>query len=155
MADEPVKDRADRRFERALAESGMRDPRDFYRQRLRELRERDAAAYRRALEHYEGRLLRDVAAEGSDPIALWLEYGRFLAELTAAGATVQIDTTGKSEPYRPPVPRDRLILHLPTAAREPAIPVGIPPQLSPAQRATYELLVKRIGNTGEGRGNRE
>jgi hypothetical protein len=55
---------------------------------------------------------------------------------------VEIDPTGLAHPYSPPVPADRLVLHLPTSAREPALLVGLPPTLSPAQRASFDLLVK-------------
>jgi hypothetical protein len=34
------------------------------------------------------------------------------------------------------------VLHLPTAARELALAVRLPPQLSPAQQAAFELLVE-------------
>jgi hypothetical protein len=73
----------------------------------------------------------------------WLEYGRFLAGLTTAGDTVQIDATGKATPYSKPVAEDALVLHLPSARSAAALPVGLPPKLSPAQRATYDLLVTR------------
>lgn len=136
-----LRDAADRRFEEALARAGARDPRDFYRQRLRDLRERDAAAYRRAVEYFETRLIPAVADAGSDPLREWLEYGRFLANLVAPGSTVQVDPTGRASDYSPPVPPDHLVLHLPTATREPALVVGLPTQLSVAQRATFDLLV--------------
>ncbi len=141
MAETTLRERADWRFERVLAETGARDPREFYRQRLRELRERDPRAFQRALEYFETRLIPAVAAEDSDPIREWLEYGRFLAELAAPGRTVQIDPTGRERPYAPPVPLEHLVLHLPLDARASALLVGLPPQLSPAQRATYDLLV--------------
>jgi hypothetical protein len=134
---------ATRRFEAALAATGGRDPREFYRERLRELRERDPAAFRRAKEHFEQRLIPAVAAGEVDPLAAWLEYGRLLASLLAEGAAVQIDATGRSIPYAPPVPPDHLVLHLPTSTREAALAVGLPPELSRAQRAAYELLVLR------------
>jgi hypothetical protein len=142
VADPDLSARADQHFERALAETGARDPRDFYRDRLKTLRERDERAFRRALDYYENRLVPAVAAEGSDPIAAWLEYGRALAELITDGRTVLIDSSGRAHAYAPPVHRDHLVLHLPTSAREPALVVGLPPQLSPAQRATFELLVR-------------
>ena len=141
MATQEIRDRADRRFEEALKQTGARDPRDFYRKRLKELREQDAEAFRRALAYYEERLIPSVAAEGSDPVAEWLEYGRFLAGLSARGTTLQVDPTGVALPYAPPVPRDHLVLHLPDSASAKALVVGIPPELSPAQRATYDLLV--------------
>lgn len=142
---EDVTARAEERFERALRESGGRDPRDFYRERLRRLREQDAEAYERAVRYYRGELIPRVAAEGSDPLGEWLEYGRHLAAMSAEGETVQIDRTGRSAPYHRPVAGDRLVLHLPHSARDPALPIGLPPTLSPAQEATYDLLVRRAG----------
>jgi hypothetical protein len=136
-----VRARADLRFLGALERTGARDPRDFYRQRLRDLRERDADAYRRAVTYYETRLLPAVAEERSDPLVEWLEYGRMLAQLAAPGRAVAIDATGRATEYAPPVAPDHLVLHLPTAAREPVLTVGLPARLSPAQRATYDLLV--------------
>lgn len=138
-----LRQRADRRFAHALEASGARDPREFYRDRLRDLRARDEDAFERAVEHYEQKLLPAVADESSDPLAEWLEYGRVLAELTAPGKTVQIDVSGRAAAYAPPVPHDHLVLHLPDSARERALPVGLPAGLSAAQRATYDLLVKR------------
>ena len=137
-----LKTRADERFARAIAASGARDPRDFYRERLRELRERDEKAFARALDYFETRLLPAVARDDSDPVAEWLEYGRVLAQLTVEGTPAQIDPTGRSHPYAPPVPLDHLVLHLPTSTRERALVIGLPAELSPAQRATYELLVR-------------
>lgn len=134
---------ADERFNAALSEVGARDPRPFYRERLRALKTADPAAFREAVEYYEGTLIPEVAREGSDPLAAWLEYGRFLATGLAAGETVQIDPTGRSWPYTPPVPRDHLVLHLPSSLRDPALAVGLPVELSEPQRAAYNLLVSR------------
>lgn len=142
MSDERERERAEERFVEALARTGSRDPREYYRERLRDLRDRDEQAFRRAREYYETRLLPAVAREGSDPLAEWLDYGRLLAELTTPGRAVEIDPTGLAHPYAPPVPTDRLVLHLPTSAREPALLIGLPPTLSPAQRASFDLLVK-------------
>lgn len=136
-------ERAEANFAAALKSSGARDPRDFYRDRLRALRGHDEAAYRTAVDYYRSELIPAVAAEDSDPLALWLEYGRRLATLTQPGETVQIDTSGRRQPYTPPVPADHMVLHLPRSTREAAITVGLPPQLSSAQKATYDLLVKR------------
>lgn len=141
VTDPTLRERADRRFERALRETGARDPRDFYREQLRALRERDEHAFRKALHHFEHELTPRVAEDGSDPVAEWLEYGRLLATLLADGRTVQVDVTGRALDYAPPVPLDHLVLHLPTTTRERAVTVGLPPTLSPAQRATYDLLV--------------
>lgn len=143
MTRDEQRERADRRFEAAITASGARDPREFYRERLRLLREADPAAFREAVHYYESRLIPRVAEEDSDALGEWLEYGRVLAALTAPGETVQIDPSGRAEPYARPVPGDHLVLHLPTSSREPVVPVGLPPELSPAQRTTYTLLVDR------------
>jgi hypothetical protein len=136
-----VRDRAERRFLAALEWTGARDPRDFYRQRLRDLRSRDADAYQRAVAYYETRLIPAVARDESDPMAEWLEYGRVLAQLTTPGRTVGIDATGRARDYAPPAAPDLLVLHIPASAREPVLTVGLPARLSAAQRATYDLLV--------------
>src|SRR5690606_19528330 len=94
VSDTSLRAIADQRFAHALARAGARDPRDFYRERLRALRERDEGAFHRALQYYERRLLPAVASPDSDPLAEWLEYGRILAELSAEGRTVQVDRTG-------------------------------------------------------------
>jgi hypothetical protein len=149
MADEILKELADRRFAEAVRETGSRDPRDFYRTRLREIRDRDESAFREALDYFESVLVPGVAREGSDPIGEWLDYGCFLANLLEPGSPVEIDRSGRSRPYRRPVPTDHLVLHLPTSGRERALAVGLPPELSEAQRATYRLLV-RGGDESQG-----
>jgi hypothetical protein len=138
-----VRARADARFEKALQEAGARDPRDFYRERLKALKTDDPDAFRQALAYYEDRLIPAVAADDSDPRAEWLEYGRVLAALAAKGRTVQIDPSGLASEYARPVPADHLVLHLPDTPSQPALIVGIPSRLSPAQKATHDLLVKQ------------
>jgi hypothetical protein len=133
---------ADRRFEETLARTGARDPREYYREQLRELRESDAEGYRRAVEYFETRLVPAVASPEGDSILEWMEYGRLLARLRTPGEAVRIDATGRSTPYVPPADPDDLVLHLPTSARERAMPIGLPPRLTPPQRAAYELLVQ-------------
>lgn len=144
MAADDLRARADARFEEALRAAGARDPRDFYRQRLRALKEADAGAFRRALAYFEETLLPAVADPGTDPLAAWLEYGRVLAALEEPeGRTVAIDATGLAADYAPPVPGDALVLHLPKSPARAALIVGIPPSLSPAQKAAHDLLVRR------------
>lgn len=143
MADDDLRARADARFAQALEAAGARDPRDFYRKQLVELKSADAGAYRRALAYYEQELIPAVARDDSDPMAEWLEYGRVLATLAGPGRTVQIDASGRAEDYARPVPADALVLHLPERTTARAIVVGIPTALSPAQRASFDLLVKQ------------
>lgn len=142
MTDTRLRTQADARFESVLKETGARDPREFYRGRLRELRGQNPTAFQQAVHYHDTRLVPAVAREDSHPLAEWLEYGRFLATLVAPGRTVQIDSTGLATDYAPPVPLDRLVLHLPADTRQPALAVGLPARLSPAQRATYALLVE-------------
>jgi len=131
---------ADRRLEAELARSGARDPREFYRERLRELKQADREAYEQAVGYYRDTLVPSVAG-GADPLPAWTEYGRKLAELSVPGRTVMVDPSGASDPYRSPPPLDRLILHLPDGTRGRAAVVALPAELSRAQRATYDLLV--------------
>lgn len=138
-----VQERAEERFNQAMEETGARDPRPFYREQLKELKAIDADAYRQGAAYYQSTLIPRVAEPGSDPLGEWLEYGRFLAALRCQGETVQIDPSGLSRPYQRPVPRDHLVLHLPTSARDAGLPVGIPQELSAAQRASYDLLVRQ------------
>lgn len=139
--DPDLKEKADALFEQAVRARGARDPRDFFRERLRELKARDAEAYRRAVARYEEELIPSIASGEAEPLAAWQEYGRFLAELTAPGRTVEIDPAGRARDYDPPAPDDRLVLHLPDSRKLKALLVALPPALSPAQKATYDLLV--------------
>jgi hypothetical protein len=141
--DETLRARADARLEQVLAETGRSDPRGYYRDRLRTLRERDPAAFRQATGHFEEVLLPRVAGGDADPLEEWLEYGRLLAQLEEPGRTVAIDRRGRARSYGRPAAPDALILHLPDDAGAAALVVGLPPELSAAQRATYDLLVRR------------
>lgn len=141
--DASISEQADRAFARALETSGARDPRDFYRERMLELRRSDPDAFARARSYYEETLVPAVASGEADPIQAWLEYGRLLAEWTAQGRTVMVDGTGRARPWETPVPLDHLVLHLPEGRGSgAALAVGIPPELTAAQRATWDLLVK-------------
>ena len=140
MADEQTMEKADRILEDALERTGARDPRDFYRERLKTLKASDTSAYETAVAYYRETLIPAVASEEADPLAAWTEYGRALAEAVASGRTVTVDGTGRAHPYEEPV-SDHLILHLPDDRGQRALLVGLPPELTPAQRATYDVLV--------------
>jgi hypothetical protein len=138
---EEMRRQADQKFEEALERTGARDPREFYREALKELRAENPEGYDQAVRHFQEALVPAVARGGSQPLEAWREYGRLIAELTAPGRTVALDETGRSEAYRSDLPLDRLVLHLPEARGRRAILVSLPPQPSPAQRAAYNLLV--------------
>ena len=137
MSDEMTQ-AADRALEAAMSETGARDPREFYRERLKELKQADPDAYQKAVTYYRETLIPSVAG-GAPALAAWTEYGRVLAETSAPGRTVSIDDTGRSHPYGGP-DLTRLVLHLPEKAGR-ALLVALPPELSPAQRATFDVLV--------------
>lgn len=141
MADE-IAAKADRILEEALETTGVRDPREFCRDRLRALKVSDADRYEEAVRYYRETLIPEVAAGEGDPLAAWIEYGRTLAQASAGGRTVSIDRTGRAKSYEGPDP-ENLVLHLPDDGGEPALPVGLPAEPSPAQRATYDVLVAR------------
>ena len=131
---------ADRRLEEALTREGARDPREFYRERLRDLKQVDAAGYEEAVKYYRDTLLPSIASGEAEPLVAWTEYGRHLAQSIAPGRTVAIDGSGLAHRYEPPAPSDLLILHIPEAKGR-ALLVGLPTALTPAQRATYDVLV--------------
>lgn len=131
---------ADRRLDEALAATGARDPREFYRERLKELKVADADAYQKAVAHYRDVLIPEVASGRSDPLLAWVEYGRRLAGALAPGRTVTIDASGRARPWDGPTSSE-LVLHLPDARASRALLVGLPAELSAAQRATYDVLV--------------
>ena len=133
---------ADLRLEEALADTGARDPREFYRECLRNLKQADRRAYDEAVEYYREVLLPSLV-KGVDPLPAWTEYGRRLATLTTPGRTVMVNQAGVAEPYLEPAPLDRLVLHLPQArgSASRAVVVGLPVELTRAQRAHYDLLV--------------
>jgi hypothetical protein len=135
---------ADRALEAALAQSGARDPRDFYRERLRELKRVRPDEYKSAVAYYNDTLLPEVAERRRDPLAAWTEYGRRLAEALAPGRTVGIDETGRALPFSSTDGSDvggRLVLHVPHDGGTKALVVALPRTLSAPQRATYDVLV--------------
>jgi hypothetical protein len=133
---------ADRLLVEALNASGERDPRDYYRNRLKELKGSDPAKYGAAIEYYRNKLIPLVASGEAEPIVAWTKYGQFLAESLTPGRTVSIDPSGQSHPYEPLTASGRLVLHIPEPGKGGrALLVGLPGELSPAQRATYDVLV--------------
>jgi hypothetical protein len=133
--------RADARLDEALSAQGARDPRGFYRDRLRSLRSADRDAYERAVAHYRDTLLPSIADGGADPLSAWTEYGRLLAELTAPGRTVALDASGRARAYEAPADPAHLVLHVPDGPRTPTMVVALPADMSAAQRASYDWLV--------------
>ncbi len=139
--DQELHDRADQIFEDALGKTGAKDPREFYRKRLREMKEENPDAYGEAVAYYQNELVPSIAEAGDDPLMAWQQFGCRMAELTVTGTPIEIDTTGRRRPYAPPTPADRMVLHIPQGSKGRALIIGLPPELSAAQLATYDLLV--------------
>ncbi len=136
-------EKADRLLEAALEQRGLRDPRVVCRQNLRDLKQSQPRAYDEAVARYRDSLVPAVAAGEVDPMDAWIEYARFVAGLVAAGTTVVIDPSGRRQPCRQPSSTTDLVLHLPDALADRAIPVALPTTLSRAQQASFDLLVSR------------
>jgi hypothetical protein len=136
-------------LEAALAASGARDPREFYRERLRELKRLRPQEYQSAVSYYTDTLIPQVAGGERDPLEAWTEYGRRLAVALAPGRTVGIDPTGRAHAWEGKQ-HDQLVLHLPDEKGARALLVGLPPTLSDAQRATYDVLVAGKQRFGAG-----
>lgn len=137
---DPITAEADRRLEEALEVHGARDPREFYRERLRDLKQADTEAYERAVTYYRETLLPSIASGARDPLDAWTEYGRTLAGALAPGRTVRIDRSGRARAYDAPE-RSDLILQIPEQKGGRALLIALPARLSPAQKATYDVLV--------------
>ncbi len=106
--DQAVRDEADRRFDEALKESDARDPRDFYREALRELRKVNPGGYDRAVGHFQEVLIPGIANGESEPLRAWRDYGRLIAELTTPGRAVAIDESGRSQPFAAEAPHGQV-----------------------------------------------
>ncbi len=140
--DDAMREEADRKFEEALDRAGARDPRDFYREALRDLKRANPEGYDLAVRHFQETLVPSIASGEAEPLRAWREYGRLLAETADAGRTVAVDASGRAQPYTPEAPLDHLVLHLPDARNAKALLVALPSEPTPAQRATLDLLVK-------------
>jgi len=131
--------RTDKLLDEALARTGSRDPREYYRQLLRDLRSTGPERYAEAVAYHRETLLPAVDG-GADPLECWTAYGRMLAEALAKGRTLAIDRSGRAAPFEQPA-ADCLVLHMPDDASAKVLVVGLPSDLSDAQRATYQVLV--------------
>ena len=154
--EQELNDRADQIFEEALDQTGAKDPREFYRTRLREMKADNPEAYREAVAYYENDLVPSIAEAGDDPLMAWQRFGCRVAEMMVNGTPIEVDATGRKRPYAPPTPADHMVLHIPLGTKGRALVVGLPPELSSAQLATYDLLVGgRQKRRDEGAGSPE
>ncbi|HEX6135976.1 MAG TPA: hypothetical protein VFZ24_18530 [Longimicrobiales bacterium] len=138
--DSDLRSRAEARLADAARARGLADPRPPFRERLRLLKQAHPAAFDRAIEHYEQRVLPALVEE--EPLPVWIEYGRFLGSLTAAGAVTAIDESGRATQWAPAA-RASLVLFIPEDTASDVMILAQPAEPSPAQSATAALLVQR------------
>jgi hypothetical protein len=127
----------------ALADAGVADMRPAYRGLLRRLKEHDPAAFSEATARYDDVLVPAIIG-GEDPIAAWIAYGVWIARRLMSGRLVQLDPTGLAVDVTgdAEVSPGRVLLYLPDAEKESAIPIACPVEPSPAQRSALQLLVR-------------
>lgn len=139
-----IRERAEARLSAAAAELALAEPMAPLRERLRTLRESHRDAYDRAVRHYTETVQPALLAE--DPVTAWLDYGRFIGELTSNGRLVHVDATGRAAPWRPPTGAGALVLFVPEDNAVEAFVAIAPAAPTPAQEATVDLLVHgRLG----------
>ncbi|MSR22010.1 MAG: hypothetical protein EXR92_00380 [Gemmatimonadetes bacterium] len=138
--DADIQKEADLRLAGALERTGARDPREAYRDLLKELRGRSKDAYEEAVREYRTTVLEPIAEAGADPVQAWLEFGCRLAKRLHPGQAVVLNEAGRARPLEPPPGPDALILHVPEERRARAMILGMPRELTPAQRAAVDLL---------------
>ena len=140
MSDETARE-AEVKLEAALREEGARDPREFYREQLKQLKQQSQEAYQDAVSYYREVLLPSIASGDAHPLDAWTEYGRTLATALTPGRTIRIDDSGKAFTFESPNRTD-LVLQIPSAKGGRAVLVALPAKLSRAQKATYDVLVR-------------
>lgn len=131
---------ADARLDEALRRLGYADPRRAYRERLRELKAANPALFDEATRRYEESIVRAIGG-GADALEAWIDYGRFLGELSGVGRVVAVDASGLASARAAAAETRDLILFVPDDTRANVLPLACPVAPSPAQRATYDLLV--------------
>jgi len=127
----------------ALAAAGLADLRPTYRALLLRLRKHDPEGFTEATARYE-QVLTPAVESGADPVTAWNGYGTWIARRLLAGRLVQLDSTGLATEVtgEPETDSGVVLLYLPDAAGETAIPIARPTEPSPAQRSALQLLVR-------------
>lgn len=138
--DAELRTRAENRLADAARALGLADPRPPYRERLRLLRQSHPEAFTGAIEHYEQRVLPDLAAQ--EPVPVWIEYGRYLGSLTGEGSVTRIDEEGRATTWTTTSPAG-LVLFVPDDTASQVLTLCEPLAPSTAQAATIALLVDR------------
>lgn len=128
--------------QKALESGGWADMRPAYRAMLLRLKERDPAVFDEASRQFTSRVESAITAHEEEPVAAWVAYGAWMAARLGAGCLVRLDETGLATPAEPQPLPGHVLLFLPEASREAAIPILRPARPSPAQEAALELLTR-------------
>ncbi|HSJ24489.1 MAG TPA: hypothetical protein VK929_07480 [Longimicrobiales bacterium] len=139
--DADTRARAEMRLTDAAAALGLADPRPPLRERLKQLRESRDAGFQQAVRHYEDAVLPRLADE--EPLQAWLDYARFVGQLSSNGRLMAIDATGLATPVRGGLAGPALVLFLPEDTAVPPLVAAQPLDSSDAQQAARLLLVER------------
>ena len=127
-------------YARALEEHELEDVQPLYRALLRKLKSQDAATYEEAVARYRDDVEAVEATSDTDPVAVWLAYGCWLAETIEPGSLTAIADNGRAEPTTEVPPPGRMLIHLPEATNRRGFVLAMPSEPTPAQRETAALL---------------
>ena len=126
-------------YAEALARYQLADVQPFCRRMLLRLKERDRAAYEEAVSRYREQVEQE-AAEAEEPLAVWIDYGAWLAARVSPGSLKVIDANGKASDAGDPPPLGPMLMHLPDDAKSRALVLAMPSAPSVAQEETASLL---------------
>lgn len=127
------------RYAEALAEHGLGDVQPLYRRMLVRMKDRDRSAYDEAVERYR-KQVEEATADADDPVAVWVDYGVWLADRLEPGTLKAIDENGRASEAGAPPPLGPMLLHLPDDSKASAVVLAMPSVPSPAQSETASLL---------------
>jgi hypothetical protein len=127
-------------YARSLEEHGLEDVQPLYRVLLRKLKSQDASAYEQAVARYREDVEAVGATSGVDPVAMWLAYGCWLAEIIEPGSLMTIGDNGRAEATTEAPAPGHMLIHLPEATNRRGFVLAMPSDATPAQRETAALL---------------
>lgn len=123
----------------ALAKHGLQDVQPLYRQLLLRLKAQDSTAYDEAVARYKDDVEASVKDAG-DPVAVWVEYGVWLAPKLMPGTLMAVNENGLASPADAPPPLGPMLMHLPDDQKVRGLVLAMPADPSPAQKETAALL---------------
>lgn len=123
----------------SLSRHGLADVQPLYRQLLLRLKAQDASAYEEAVSRYRDEV-ENAVDSADDPVAIWVEYGAWLAPRLAPGTLKAINGDGFASDAGSPPPLGPMLMHLPEDRSTRALVLAMPASPSRAQEETAALL---------------